>query len=250
MKLPFLSSAIVILTTSGSVWAQQPATPAPREQALQLCAQTNYDSAFDALQEAVRKNENDAQAWHCLGLAWLARNSKSEARKAFRRSVNAELNTFGQLRVVNSQDTPVDRPQNAGRFETAVMSAEKYIELTPNASKDEREELETLRWYRDFYKGVSQGEEIVPRKDISTRIRIISKPPPDFRGVRSAGTVSLRAVFSADGTVKHILVTRKLDPEFDHACILAAQRVQFTAALKDGKPVSMILALEYARYMY
>ncbi len=249
-KFQLLSSAIVILAASGCLWAQQSLSPAERERALQLCAQSNFDAAFDSLQEAVRKNENDAEAWHCLGLAWLAKNKKSEARKAFRSSVIGELRTFGQLRVVNPQDTPVDRPQNAGRFETAVKSAEKYIELTSNASSDERDELETLRWYRDFYKGLAPGEEIAPRKEITTRIRIISKPPPDFRGVRSAGTANLRAVFSADGTVKHILVTRKLDPEFDHACILAARRVEFTPAMKDGKPVSMILELEYARHIY
>lgn len=239
-----------MLAATGGLWAQQPLTSARREQALQLCTQSNYEAAFDPLQQAVRKNENDAEAWHCLGLAWLAKDKKSEARKAFRRVVNAELATFGQLRVLNSQDAPVDRPQNAGRFETAVKSAEKYLELTPNASNDEREELETFRWYRDFYKGLTQDEEILARKEITTSIRIISKPPPDFRGIRAAGTATLRAVFSADGTVKHILVIRKVDPEFDHACILAARRVEFTPAMKDGKPVSMILELEYARRIY
>jgi tetratricopeptide (TPR) repeat protein len=250
MKFRFFSLAIIILAASGSVWAQQSVTLSERERALQLCEQSNFDAAFDALQDAVRKNENDSEAWHCLGLASLAKNKKSDARQAFRSSVNAELRTFGRLRVAHSPETPVDRSQNAGRFETAVKSAEKYIELTSNASSDERDELETLRWYRDFYKGLPQGEEIVPSKEITTRIRVINKPPPDFRGIRSAGTVSLRAVFSADGTVKHILVTRKLDPEFDHACLLAAQRVEFTPALKDGKPVSMILELEYARHIY
>jgi hypothetical protein len=81
-------------------------------------------------------------------------------------------------------------------------------------------------------------------------LRILDKPPPNFAGTRTAGRESLRAVFSADGTVKHILVVRKVDPEFDRACILAAKRIQFEPAVKDGRPVSMILEVEYGRYVY
>ena len=112
------------------------------------------------------------------------------------------------------------------------------------------EELESLRWYRDYYGGTRNEEEIVTTKEATTRLRMLHKPPPNFSGTRAAGTGSLRAVFSADGTVKHILVIRKVDPEFDRACILAAKRIQFEPAVKDGRPVSMILEVEYGRFIY
>ena len=112
------------------------------------------------------------------------------------------------------------------------------------------EELESLRWYRDYFGGTRNDEEIITTKQATTRLRILHKPPPNFSGTRAAGTGSLRAVFSADGTVKHILVIRKVDPEFDRACILAAKRIQFEPALKDGRPVSMILEVEYGRFIY
>jgi len=248
-----LTLATAILSASVCIHtpAQQPlAVSTDRERALQLCEQSNFDSAVEGLREAVRKNENDAEAWHCLGLAALARNNKGEARKDFKTAVKAELESFGRLRVANPAQTPVDHSENIGRFETAVLSAEKYIEITPNASADERNEMEELRWYRDLYKGLHPEEGIVSSRDVTTRIRVLSKPPPDFRGTRFAGTAALRGVFSADGTVKHILVIRKVDPDFDRACIAAAKRVEFTPAIKDGRPVSIILELEYARHVY
>src|SRR5262249_31459688 len=140
-----------------------------------------------------------------------------------------------------------ENSSTANQFAAAIQSAEKYLETTPNASPDETAELETLRWYRDFYESVPQSEEILSTREVTTRIHIVQKPPPVFSGPRASGAAVWRALFSADGTVKHILVARKSDPVFDRACIEAATKIEFTPAMKDAHAVSVILLLEYRR---
>src|SRR5262249_31604133 len=126
----------------------------------------------------------------------------------------------------------------------------KYLELTPNASEDEKTELKTLRWYRDLYKGIPQGEEVYSTKEVDTKVKIVNKPPPNFSGTRNAGLTTLRALLSSDGTVKHMLVLHKVDPIFDRACIEAARQIEFTPAIKDGHPVSIVVIVEYRRDFY
>jgi len=111
-------------------------------------------------------------------------------------------------------------------------------------------ELESLRFYQEYYGGSRNDEEIVSGNDVSTKLRILNKPEPDFHGTRASGTAVLRAVFSSDGTVKHVLVLRKIDSAFDQTCIEAAQRIEFVPATKDGRKVSMILQLEYNRSFF
>jgi len=117
-----------------------------------------------------------------------------------------------------------------------------------NLFHDWRSQLEALRFYRDYYAGARSDETIVTTKETNTRLRILSKPPPAFSRTTASGNSVLRAVFSADGSVKHVLVLKRVAPDFDLACIEAACKIKFTPAIKDGHPVSMILQLEYNRY--
>ena len=190
--------------------------------------------------------------WHYLGLAYLLKGSKDEARKSFARAVAVREAALQPPATVatTTPDPAGARQKRSESFQAAAESLEKYVELTRSPDSILLEELDSLRWYRDYYSGARNEEEIVTTKQATTRLRILDKPPPNFSGTRAAGTGSLRAVFSADGTVKHILVIRKVDPEFDRACILAAKRIQFEPAVKDGRSVSMILEVQYARHIY
>ena len=63
------------------------------------------------------------------------------------------------------------------------------------------------------------------------------------RGV--SGTVVLRCIFAADGTVKHFLIIGGLPYGLTEQAIAAAQRIKFIPAMLDGKPVSTFIQLEY-----
>jgi tetratricopeptide (TPR) repeat protein len=244
--------AVLISISIAQVPSRQTPASTDRDRGIELYQQGDANGAIEALRHAVQNNEKDGSAWHYLGLAYLLKGSKDEARKSFARAVAVREAALQPSALVATglSDPAALRQKRSERFQAAAESLEKYLELTKNPDLTLVEELDSLRWYRDFYSGTRKDEEIFTTKEVTTRLRILDKPPPNFSGTRAAGTETLRAVFSADGTVKHILVIRKVDPEFDRACIVAAKRIQFEPAVKDGRPVSMILEVEYGRYVY
>jgi len=244
--------ALLVSVSVAQISSQQTSASPDRDRGIELYQQGDANGAVEALRHAVQNNEKDGTAWHYLGLAYLLKGSKDEARKSFARAVAVREAAMQPPATVAATipDPAGARQKRSESFQAAAESLEKYLELTRNPDSIILEELDSLRWYRDYYSGTRNDEEIVTTKEATTRLRIVDKPPPNFSGTRAAGTGSLRAVFSADGTVKHILVIRKVDPGFDRACILAAKRIQFEPAVKDGRPVSMILEVEYARYIY
>jgi len=61
---------------------------------------------------------------------------------------------------------------------------------------------------------------------------------------RIQGSVTLRVVVRADGTVGDITVTKSLDPELDQQAIAAAKQWTFKPGTRDGQPVNVSVALE------
>ena len=233
--------------------AQQPATDAAadRDRGIQLYQKGDNKGAIAVLRAATSKNKDDGDAWHYLGLALLAEGNKDQARKAFERAATIRVGNLATISPLPLARNPEPGPAAAkprDRYQAAFESTEQYLALNQNPTEDWRVKLEALRFYRDYYDGSRSDETIVTTKEATTRLRILSKPPPDFSRIAASGNSVLRAVFSADGSVKYVLVLKGVAPDFDLACIEAARRVKFTPAIKDGHAVSMILQLEYNRY--
>lgn len=84
---------LLCLLVSGAVneiHAQQPAPPASPEtaQGIQHYRQGNYSEAVAALKTATKKNKNDAEAWHFMGLALHSQGKLKDARKAFELAIS------------------------------------------------------------------------------------------------------------------------------------------------------------------
>ncbi len=155
----------------------------------------------------------------------------------------------------NPGDPEQERELRKERWAQATAALEKYLQIAPNAPKKEfwRGQLEALKAAAREPPAASQ-REIFTSKEVSTRARVLKKPEPQYtsaareNGVQ--GTVVLRAVFAADGAVKHIFVVRGLPHGMTEICIEAARRIKFVPATKDGKPVSMWMQLEYNFNVY
>jgi TonB family protein len=91
-------------------------------------------------------------------------------------------------------------------------------------------------------------------KDTTQKVRILEKGEPTYtesaRKYGVQGTVVMRAVFSSDGQVKRVSVTRKLPHGLTQAAVNAARAIKFTPAMKDGQPVSMWMELQYNFNLY
>jgi TonB family protein len=93
------------------------------------------------------------------------------------------------------------------------------------------------------------GERLYKTKEIDVKIKLLMKPEPQYtqeaRKKGITGTVILKAVFSASGHVTNIRVVRGLPLGLTEQSIAVARQIRFTPAMKDRKPVSMWVQLEY-----
>lgn len=93
------------------------------------------------------------------------------------------------------------------------------------------------------------GEWIYTGKEVDVKARLKTKPEPSYtqeaRNNGVNGTVILVVVFAKNGEVQNIRVVESLPFGLTQAAIEAAKKIKFTPAMKDGKPVSMWIQLEY-----
>lgn len=93
------------------------------------------------------------------------------------------------------------------------------------------------------------GEKFYTGREVDTKARLISKPEPIYteaaRQNEIEGTVILKVVLSGTGSVISIRVTQGLPHGLTERCVEAAKKIKFVPAIKDGKPVSMWVQLEY-----
>ena len=95
----------------------------------------------------------------------------------------------------------------------------------------------------------SDTEKFYTGREVDTKARLITKPEPAYTAEARAneieGTVILKVVLSGTGTVTNIRVAQGLPHGMTERCIEAAKKIKFVPAIKDGKPVSMWVQLEY-----
>ena len=146
------------------------------------------------------------------------------------------------------------RQKSAQSFASAANALESYLSFAASSSETPvwREQLETLRLFAGNHQ---TGElEVVSGGEVTTQVRVLEKPGPTYteraRAAGIVGTVILRAVFSAEGKVEHILVLRSLPGGLTEKAIQTARKIRFTPATKDGKPVAMFMELQYNFNLY
>ncbi len=139
-------------------------------------------------------------------------------------------------------------------YPEAAASLEQFLAGSPDDIDAEtwRGQLEELR--RLISLESNPGPPIFNSKEVTEKVRVLSKPEPQYsdaaRKAGVTGTVVLRAVFSAEGEVKHILITKALGYGLTTQAVRAARQIQFTPATKDGTPVSMYVQLEYNFHLF
>ena len=93
------------------------------------------------------------------------------------------------------------------------------------------------------------GERIFTGREVDVKPRLLEKPEPQYtfeaRKKSISGTVVLKAVFSSTGYVTNIRVISGLPEGLTEESIRVAKQIKFTPAMKNGKPVSLWMQLEY-----
>jgi periplasmic protein TonB len=90
--------------------------------------------------------------------------------------------------------------------------------------------------------------------EVEQRARLLFKPEPQYteeaRVNQITGTVVLRVVFSSSGEVNQIRAVRTLPFGLTERAIAAARQIRFVPAMKNGRPVSVFMQLEYNFNLY
>lgn len=202
-----------------------------------------------------------AEAYYLLGGYFLRTGPREEAVRNAEMAIKLQplyappyllksqalVSFFGDVLIA---ETKASSEERKARFSQAAGSLEKYLELSPNADNRDtwNEQLESLRFYIDEPKPGEQ-KRVFGGKELTTKARVLSKPEPTYTDAARAGevtgTVIIRAVFTAEGEVKHLLIIQSLPLGLTEQSIKAARRIKFIPATKDGRPVSMYIQLEY-----
>jgi TonB family protein len=97
-------------------------------------------------------------------------------------------------------------------------------------------------------------EKYYTGKDVDKKPRLAMKIEPQYteeaRQGRVTGTVVLKVVFSANGSVNNILTVSSLPGGLTERAIDAARKIKFIPGMKDGKYVSVWMQLEYNFNLY
>jgi TonB family protein len=95
---------------------------------------------------------------------------------------------------------------------------------------------------------MDEGRYFKP-SEVDRKARILARAEPQYteeaRKEAVTGTVVLRAVFSASGEVTNIRVVSGLPYGLTENAVDAARRIEFSPAMKDGRPVSQYIQIEY-----
>jgi TonB family protein len=158
--------------------------------------------------------------------------------------------------TVSKEDRALIEKGNAIRFQKAATDLEIFLKLAPNTPDAAmwKEQVETLRLYAEPAEKAEADRTVFIASDVTTKARILKKPEPSYsdsaRNAQVEGTVVLRAVLTADGQVRNILVLSRLPYGLTERAIEAARKIKFQPAEKDGRPVSLLVQMEFHFNLY
>lgn len=225
---------------TATVAAQVASMDADRDRAIAL-VDNNPAEAITLLNSVLKRNKKDVRAWH-----WLARAFE----KHHQPDAGAKAHETAATTAYKIQTADGVRSLTKTELLEAADSIDRFLSLKPSLSNKKKKE-----WYdRGIFLRVvasSGTSEPITYKgsEVTQRARVLRKPEPsyteDARRNLVSGTVVLRCVFGADGRVRNIVVIRSLPEGLTERAIEAAKQIKFVPAIKDGKPVSMWMQLEY-----
>ncbi|HLL16265.1 MAG TPA: energy transducer TonB [Pyrinomonadaceae bacterium] len=100
----------------------------------------------------------------------------------------------------------------------------------------------------------SFDRDVFTPADVTRKVFISHKPHPlytaEARRNNVTGTVRLRVVLAADGTVRDITPLTTLPDGLTEQAMAAARKIEFTPASKDGRAVSQYVTVEYNFNIY
>ena len=136
----------------------------------------------------------------------------------------------------------------AASFNDAADTVDQILKTNPSDPEPWRERLETLRLYGQPISSPG-NRSIYGDREVQKKARVLETPEAMYTNAakvnRTRGTVRLRMVLAADGTVKHIFPIKSLDDGLTEAAVDAARQIKFEPAIRNGEPASQFVTFVY-----
>jgi TonB family protein len=224
----------------------------------------------EALSEAERALAIDSglvDAHYTIGVVRLRTGDNAKALEAAEAAIRSNPN-YAQAYLLKSQALVsffqgTELPPNSesdekrlARYNEAADALQKYLKLSPGSKSEAtwHDQLEALQFSASMLELTGNARTTFSPQQVTTKARILKKQEPSYteraRQNEVRGTVILRAIFTADGQVKHIVVVRGLPDGLTEQSIAVARTIKFIPATVDGHPVSMFIQLEYNFDLY
>ncbi|HEX7175645.1 MAG TPA: TonB family protein [Pyrinomonadaceae bacterium] len=147
------------------------------------------------------------------------------------------------------------RERNLKLYKEAAEHLDAYLRLSPKApdAAYQRAQLAALRFHvLSLEDGPAHG--VFKPKELTSKAVLLKRPEPGYtpeaRAADISGMISARVLLGADGAVKHILIVKPLSHGLTERALDAARRIKFKPAVKDGRPVSQWVIVEYHFNIY
>ena len=235
--------------------------------AFTILIQNKLKEASSQAERALAIDSGLADAHYTIGIVRLRNGDNARALEAAEAALRLNPN-YAQAYLLKSQalvsffqgtEIPPNNEPNErrlARYREAAESLEKYLQLSPEAKSwtSWHEQLEALQFSASMLEKTGNDRTTFSPQEVTVRVRILREQEPSYteqaRQNEVSGTVILRAIFTADGQVRHVIVVRGLPDGLTERSIAAARTIKFVPATRDGKPVSMFMELRYNFYMY
>ena len=215
------------------------------------------EGAIKQLSEVVKKSNDDARAWHYLGLAQLKMGNLKAAREAFGKATTLRTRDIG-AQFFGRQDREW-RDEQLTNLKTLLSDQIESQTRTLETISDKEELAKTriaLQRSRGLADCVQQSSKVIDGHtqlrwaDMKIdKVRVLSKPEPLYPSSAlvsgRSGNVILRAIFMADGSVGYIEAVSSPDRALVEESIRVAKLVKFTPQMFCGNPISSPVQLEY-----
>jgi TonB family protein len=93
------------------------------------------------------------------------------------------------------------------------------------------------------------GERVYLNREVDSKAFIWKRPAPgttkEAKRESFHGKIVLEAILAANGKVTNITILKSLPYGLNQKALEAAQQIRFEPAMKDGKPVSVWVQIEY-----
>ena len=171
---------------------------------------------------------------------------------------NADLAIAQDKNYTDAYITKYFALRGLAKFNEAASVLEAMLKLPGQESSVWRDELAYLRKFETPEiaptVAVAAKDPTYTAKEVSKKPVVYSKPEPRYtepaRRADLTGTTMLRVLLTAQGIVADTHIITWLPLGLTDEAVWAAKRIKFTPAVKDGKPVSQWIQIQYDFNLY